>query len=70
MRVRTTLTLDAYVVNMVKNMFNGELSHGVNELLKEHLREKNPLEKTFGTFKFKKSTDQMLREGDKEMWHE
>jgi len=30
----------------------------------------NPLKKTFGTLKFKKSTDEVLNESDKEAWDE
>ncbi len=50
-------------------------------VLKENLKEgskvriiirgkANPLEETFGKFKFKKSTDQMMREIDRELWDE
>ena len=31
-------------------------------------KEGNPLKKHFGTFKFKKSTQEMLDESDKESW--
>ena len=34
------------------------------------VRKTNALRETFGTFKFKKSTDQMLKEIDKEGWDE
>ena len=50
-------------------------------VLEEHLKEgdtvkllilkkSNPIKKTFGTFKFKKSTEDMLNEADKEAWDE
>ncbi len=70
MSVRTTLTLDEHVLLRVKNMFNGQISLGVNQLLREHLAEKNPLEKTFGTLKAKIDTEKLLRETDKEAWDE
>ena len=34
------------------------------------LKKSNALKKTFGTFKFKKSTESMLKEVDKEGWDE
>mgnify|MGYP001601977386 FL=1 len=34
------------------------------------LHKKNALAETFGTLKFKKSTDKMMREIDEELWHE
>lgn len=33
-------------------------------------KKKNPLEETFGMFKFKRSTEEILKEGDKESWDE
>ena len=33
-------------------------------------KRKNVLREVFGTFKFKKSTEEMLRESDKECWDE
>ncbi len=33
-------------------------------------KKENPLVKHFGRFKFKKSTAQMLKESDKELWHD
>ena len=33
-------------------------------------KQKNPLRKHFNTLKFKKSTDEMLKESDKEGWDE
>ena len=33
-------------------------------------KEKNPLKKHFGSFKFKRSTQEILDEGDKESWDE
>lgn len=32
--------------------------------------ESNPLKETFGTFKFKKSTDKIMKEIDEELWKE
>ena len=32
--------------------------------------EENPLKKTFGTFKFKRSTEEILKEVDEESWDE
>ena len=34
------------------------------------LKKSNPIKKTFGTFKFKKTTEDMLREADREAWDE
>ena len=34
------------------------------------IKKKNPLKKHFGTFKFRRSTEEMLKEGDKESWDE
>ncbi len=33
-------------------------------------KEKTPLKKHFGSFKFKRSTEEILNEGDKESWDE
>ncbi|MBI3036070.1 AbrB/MazE/SpoVT family DNA-binding domain-containing protein [Candidatus Woesearchaeota archaeon] len=33
-------------------------------------KKKNVLREVFGTFKFKKSTEEMLRESDRECWDE
>ena len=33
-------------------------------------KKKNPLRETFGTFKFKRPIDRILKEGDKESWDE
>ncbi len=33
-------------------------------------KKRNPLKETFGTVKFSKSTEQMMREIDREMWDE
>jgi len=42
-----------------------------NETIKLLITKKtNVLKETFGTMKFKKSTDQMMREIDKELWPE
>ena len=42
-----------------------------NETIKLLIAKKtNVLKETFGTFKFKKSTDEMMRETDKELWGE
>ncbi len=70
--IRTTITIDELVAQRVRKIFNGNLSHGINQLLEEHLkeRERNPLEETFGTLKFKKSTEQMMHEIDQELWGE
>ncbi len=68
--LRTTITIDSFVAEQIRRMFNGNLSQGINHLLHEHLKEKNPIDETFGTFKFKKTTDEMLRETDKELWGE
>ena len=34
------------------------------------LKKSNPIKKTFGTFKFKKNTEEMLKEADTESWDE
>ncbi len=67
---RTTITIDSFIAERIRRMFSGNLSLGINELLHEHLREKNPIKETFGTFKFSKSSDEMSRETDKELWGE
>lgn len=33
-------------------------------------KQKNPLKRHFGSFKFKKSTEQLLKESDEEAWDE
>ena len=37
--VRTTLVLDDFLVQLVRQRFNGNVSSGVNQVLKEHLLE-------------------------------
>ncbi len=34
------------------------------------VKKKNPLKEHFGSFKFKRSTEEILKEGDKESWDE
>ena len=34
------------------------------------MKKENPLKETFGTLKFKKSTEQMMKEMDKELYNE
>ncbi len=34
------------------------------------LKKSNPLKETFGTFKFKRSTENILKEVDEESWNE
>lgn len=34
------------------------------------LKKSNPIKKTFATFKFKRSTEDMLKEADRETWDE
>lgn len=34
------------------------------------VKKRNPLAETFGKLKFKKSTDEMLKESDREAWDE
>ena len=42
-----------------------------NETLKILIaKKKNPLKEHFGSFKFKRSTEEILKEGDKESWDE
>jgi len=36
----------------------------------EKKEKENPLKETFGTFKFSRSTDEILKEGDRESWDE
>jgi len=36
----------------------------------ELFKEKNPIAETFGTFKFKRSTEEILKESDMECWDE
>ncbi len=70
--IRTTITIDEIVAQRIRKIFNGNSSAGINQMLEEHLKEKeqNPIAETFGTFKFKGSTDQLLKETDKELWGE
>lgn len=49
----------------------------LNEQLRENekievviTKQKNPLKKHFGTFKFKRPIKEILKEGDKESWDE
>lgn len=67
---RTTITIDSFIAERIRRMFNNNLSFGINQLLEEHLKEKNPIKETFGTFKFSKSSDEMTRETDRELWGE
>lgn len=43
----------------------------VNDKVEILIRKKsNPIKETFGTLKFKKSTDEMLKETDEELWND
>ena len=68
--LRTTITIDAFIAEQIRRMFNGNLSLGINELLHEHLKERNPIDKTFGIAKSKKSTQKIMDEIDRELWGE
>ncbi len=67
---RTTITIDSFIAERIRRMFSGNLSLGINELLHEHLREKNPIDETFGIVKSKKSTQKIMDEIDRELWGE
>ncbi len=49
--LRTTILIDEWVAGMVRQQFSGNLSHGVNTLLQEHLQEKRKTLEGFGMFK-------------------
>ncbi len=49
--LRTTILIEEWVANIVRQRFNGNLSKGVNVLLQEHLDEKKPKMEGFGMFK-------------------
>lgn len=51
MLVRATITLDEFIAARVRQLFGGNLSKGVNALLREHLSEKRERESMFGVFK-------------------
>ncbi len=67
---RTTITIDHLLAERIRKMFNGNLSLGINKLLEEQIGEKNPLKETFGTLKFKGSTEKLLKEIDRELWND
>lgn len=49
--MRYTIVLDEYVAAKVKQLFNGNLSRGLNTLVKERLQEKDKKISGFGLFK-------------------
>lgn len=63
--VRTTIVLDEVVVAKVKQSFSGNLSKGINAILKEHLfKEKS--ESAFGLLKGKVSLGDWKKLHDEE----
>ncbi|MFH1247499.1 MAG: hypothetical protein V1644_03905 [Candidatus Micrarchaeota archaeon] len=67
---RTTITIDHFIAERIRRMFNGNLSFGINEILHKHLKERNPIDENFGILKSKKSTQKIMDEIDRELWGE
>lgn len=67
---RASITIDIFLAENIRRMFNNNLSLGINQLLEEYFKEHNPIKETFGTFKFKKSTQKIMDEIDRELWGE
>lgn len=49
--IRTTVVLDEFVVEKVRQLFGGNLSRGVNHLLRQHLFEEKRKRRGFGMLK-------------------
>jgi len=56
------------VVIPKKTVLEGHLKAGDTVTLLI-LKKSNPIKKTFGTFRFRRNTKDMLREADKEAWN-
>ncbi len=70
MPVRTTVVLDEFIVERVRQLFNGNLSRGLNELLREHFRESGKQASGFGLLKGKVSVKDLVefeREEEEEL---
>ena len=51
-------------------LFEFLMKKTIMEKEKQLIKSKNPLKKHFGSFKFKRTTEKILKEGDKESWDE
>ncbi len=49
--LRTTITIDDFIAARVRQLFHGNLSKGINELLHAHLSEKSEDERMYGALK-------------------
>ena len=63
--VKTTLMLDDMIANKVRQLFDGNLSRGVNELLHKHLFEEKK-ESMWGALKGRASAKDLLEDREKD----
>lgn len=56
------------VVVPLKEVSQENIKEGDEVIILMNKKERNVLKETFGTFKFKKSTDKIMKEIDKELW--
>lgn len=67
-QMRTTIVMDEFLVERIRNMFNGNLSLGITKMIEAHLIEKDPLRKAYGCLKGSKINSQQLKDELREEW--
>lgn len=61
--IRATIVIDEFLAYQVKQMFNGNLSKGITELVQAHLKEKkkDDLDEMFGIYRNRKFTKDLYQ---------
>ena len=59
--LRTTILIDDILAARVRQMFDGNLTRGVNTLLQAHIEEKKPKLEGFGMFKGEGLLDELIK---------
>lgn len=67
-QVRTTIVIDQFLAQRIRQMFSGNLSLGITKLIEEHLHEKDPLKKAYGIHKGWKINSQKIKDELREEW--
>ncbi|MEK6924363.1 MAG: hypothetical protein AABW54_03940 [Candidatus Micrarchaeota archaeon] len=66
--IRTTVVLDAFLAQQVRNAFEGNLSKGLNAIAGAYLDRNDPLKKAYGTHAGWKLDAQKAKDGLRKEW--
>ncbi|MFH0713679.1 MAG: hypothetical protein V1722_03960 [Candidatus Micrarchaeota archaeon] len=67
-QVRTTIVIDDFLATRVRQMFNGNLSLGITEIIQTHLKEQDPLKRAYGSLKGWKIDSQKTKNELRDAW--